>query len=75
MTTKLQQALAAYRAALLETAVGDLMWRQHGHLKSLDATSKVRDARDDVLDASVKLTAEQFTAALMESGFLQEPKA
>ena len=75
MTNKLQQALAAYRAALLETAALDLLWRIEGRLPPSDWAAKTRAAREAVQMANDCVQAEQFTAALMESGFLQDTKA
>jgi hypothetical protein len=69
MTSKLNAALLAYRTTLLETAVGDLMWR-HAGMPKANNTAIIVKARDDVLDSAVKLTAEQLTAELMASGFL-----
>lgn len=75
MSLKLTEALQHYRTALLETAVGDLMWRQCGQPKPAAGwAAKTVDAREAVLKAAGDITAERFTAELMASGFLAEPK-
>lgn len=72
MTTKLHDALDAYRKALLDTAAGDLMARKAGGpLPSpVQAAHAAAMARKDVLDAARNLSAERFTAELMAANFL-----
>lgn len=69
--TKLNQALVAYKAALLETAAGDLVSRHIGQPQGKDAAQRCADCRVEVLKAAASVPSDQLVAALMESGFLQ----
>lgn len=74
MSQQLQAALQRYRTAVLEMAAGDLMALKAETPRSASAVASASIARQAVLDAASKLSAEQFTAALMASGFLDQPK-
>lgn len=74
MSLKLTEALQRYRTVLLEVAVGDLLARQACTPPSAGAAADAAIARKAVLDAAANLSAEQFTAALMASGFLDKPR-
>lgn len=74
MSQQLQAALRRYRKTVLEMAVGDLAALKAGTSRSASAVASAAIARQAVLDAASKLSAEQFTAALMASGFLDQPK-
>lgn len=67
--SKLNQALARYQSALLSTAVGDLIARKSGAVQG--PAFELLAARDAVIVAAKDLSAEQFTAALMEFRFLE----
>lgn len=74
MSLKLTEALQRYRTVLLETAVGDLLALKTETPRSASAAASAAIARKAVLDAAANLSAERFTAELMASGFLAEPK-
>lgn len=71
MQEQLKAALERYRAVLLETATGDLMALQSGNPRQASTAASAIVARKAVLEAAKHLSAEQFTAALMEAQFIR----
>jgi hypothetical protein len=68
-SSTLQTALAQYRAALLETASGDLFARKAGLPQSADGARAVLEARTAVMAAARNLSNDQFVAEVMAAGF------
>lgn len=69
----LREAILAYRAILLEEAVGHLVARK-ACLPSPFPAAAIK-ARDRVLEIGMNVSAEKFTAELMAAGFLDGPKS
>lgn len=67
------EALKAYRAALLEQAVDDLLWRHQGAPKDPTKLQGVVDARARVLRLAEHHVGEDLTRHLMAANFLGAP--
>lgn len=63
-------ALKAYREALLEQALDDLLFRHQGAQRDPSKLEKVMAARARVLTLAQKCPAEDLTGQLMQAGFL-----
>ena len=69
MTTKLHNALKAYKQILLDTAAGDLL-AQQACLPRGNVAINAMEARAAVLKEAAKLPSERFVAELMAANFL-----
>lgn len=69
-TTNLVAAVKAYRAALLEQALDDLLTRHSGYPRNPHTLERCLVTRGAVMALARHVNSTQFTAACMEAGFL-----